>query len=155
MSVTAAEGFVAGAAHSGIRKVDRLDLAIVHSTTPATGTAVFTSNRLQAAPVVVSREHLARAQPQAVVANSGVANAATGATGLEAARATAAATASKLGVEPEQVLVLSTGVIGAQLPVDKVVAGIESIALGDHGDDAARAIMTTDTRPKIATRQAS
>jgi len=148
MSVTAAEGFVAGAAHSGIRKADRLDLAIVHSTTPATGTAVFTANRVQAAPVVVSREHLARAQPQAVVANSGVANAATGATGLEAARATAAATASRLGIEPEQVLVLSTGVIGAQLPVDKVVAGIESIAFGDHGDDAARAIMTTDTAPK-------
>ena len=148
MSVTAAKGFVAGATHAGIRKADRLDVTIVHSTVPATGAAVFTANRVQAAPVVVSREHLAHAQPQAVVANSGVANAATGAAGLEAARTTAAATASKLGLEPEQVLVLSTGVIGAQLPVEKVVAGIESIALGDHGDDAARAIMTTDTAPK-------
>jgi glutamate N-acetyltransferase / amino-acid N-acetyltransferase len=148
MSVTAAEGFVAGATHAGIRKADRLDVTIVHSTRPATGAAVFTANRVQAAPVVVSREHLAHAQPQAVVANSCVANAATGAAGLEAARTTAAVTASKLGLEPEQVLVLSTGVIGAQLPVDKVVAGIESIVLGDHGDDAARAIMTTDTEPK-------
>jgi len=148
MSVTAAEGFVAGATHAGIRKADRLDVTIVHSTRPATGAAVFTANRVQAAPVVVSREHLAHAQPQAVVANSGVANAATGAAGLEAARATAAVAASKLGLEPEQVLVLSTGVIGAQLPVDKVVAGIESIVLGDHGADAARAIMTTDTAPK-------
>jgi len=148
MSVTAAVGFVAGATHAGIRKADRLDVTIVHSTRPATGAAVFTANRVQAAPVVVSREHLAHAQPQAVVANSGVANAATGAAGLEAARTTAAVTASKLGLEPEQVLVLSTGVIGAPLPVDKVVAGIESIVLGDHGDDAARAIMTTDTAPK-------
>jgi glutamate N-acetyltransferase / amino-acid N-acetyltransferase len=148
LSVTAAKGFVAGAAHAGIRKADRLDVAIVHSAAPATGAALFTANRVQAAPVVVSREHLACAQPRAVVANSGVANAATGAAGLEAARTTAAATAGKLGLEPEQVLVLSTGVIGEQLPVDKVVAGIESIVLGDHGDDAARAIMTTDTAPK-------
>jgi glutamate N-acetyltransferase/amino-acid N-acetyltransferase len=148
LSVTAARGFVAGAAHSGIRKGDRLDVAIVHSTAPATGAAVFTANRVQAAPVVVSREHLAQAQPQAIVANSGVANAATGPAGLEAARTTAAATASKLGLQPEQVLVLSTGVIGEPLPVGKVVAGIESIVLGDHGNDAARAIMTTDTAPK-------
>jgi glutamate N-acetyltransferase/amino-acid N-acetyltransferase len=148
LSVTAALGFTAGATHCGIRKEGRLDLAIVRSTVPATGAAVFTANRVQAAPVVVSREHVAQAQPQAVIVNSGVANAATGAPGITAARATAAATAAKLGLAPSQVLVLSTGVIGVQLPVDKVVAGIESIALGDHGDDAARAIMTTDTEPK-------
>jgi glutamate N-acetyltransferase/amino-acid N-acetyltransferase len=148
VSVTAAKGFVAGAAHCGIRKADRLDVAIVHSAVAATGAAVFTANRMQAAPVVVSREHLAHAQPQAVLANSGVANAATGAPGIAAARATAAATAAKLGLAPEHVLVLSTGVIGAELPVDKVVAGIESITLGDHGSDAAHAIMTTDTAPK-------
>jgi glutamate N-acetyltransferase/amino-acid N-acetyltransferase len=148
LSVTAAKGITAGAARCGIRKADRLDLAIVHSTVPATGAAVFTANRVQAAPIVVSREHLVRAQPQAVVVNSGVANAATGAPGIEAARATAAATAAKLNLDPEQVLVLSTGVIGEQLPVDKVVAGIASIELGDHGNDAAHAIMTTDTGPK-------
>jgi glutamate N-acetyltransferase / amino-acid N-acetyltransferase len=150
MSVTAAKGFAAGAVHSGIRK-DRLDLALVHSLVPATGAAMFTANRVQAAPVVVSREHLELAQPQAVVANSGVANAATGATGLHDARATAAAAAAKLGIDAEQVLVLSTGVIGAPLPLDRVLAGIERIAVGeDGGADAAEAIRTTDTHAKHA-----
>jgi glutamate N-acetyltransferase / amino-acid N-acetyltransferase len=150
LSITAAEGFVAGAVHCGVRKNDRLDLAIVHSTVPASGAGMFTANRVQAAPVVVSREHLEVAQPQAIVANAGVANAATGEPGLAAARASAAATAAKLGLEPEQVLVLSTGVIGAPLPLEKVVAGIEAIELGPFGGDAAQAIMTTDTEPKEA-----
>ncbi len=149
MSVTAAKGFVAGAVHSGIRKKDRLDLALVHSLVPATGAGMFTINRVQAAPVVVSREHLEHAQPQAIVANSGTANAATGPAGVDAARATADAVAAKLGIDPEQVLVLSTGVIGEPLPVDAVVAGIGEIALdADGGDAAAHAIMTTDTRAK-------
>ena len=149
MSVTAAKGFVAGAVHSGIRKKDRLDLALVHSLVPATGAGMFTINRVQAAPVVVSREHLEHAQPQAIVANSGTANAATGPAGVAAARATADAVAAKLGIEPEQVLVLSTGVIGEPLPVDAVVAGIGEIELdADGGDAAAHAIMTTDTHAK-------
>jgi glutamate N-acetyltransferase / amino-acid N-acetyltransferase len=149
MSVTAAKGFVAGAVHSGIRKQDRLDLALVHSLVPATGAGMFTINRVQAAPVVVSREHLEHAQPQAIVANSGTANAATGRAGVDAARATADAVAAKLGLEPEQVLVLSTGVIGQPLPVDVVVAGIGEIELDvDGGDAAAHAIMTTDTHVK-------
>jgi glutamate N-acetyltransferase/amino-acid N-acetyltransferase len=154
LSVTAAKGFVAGAAHSGIRKKDRLDLALLHSRVPATGAAMFTANRVQAAPVIVSREHLELAQPQAVVANSGVANAATGAEGLAAARATARAVAAKLHLEPEQVLVLSTGVIGQPLPVDRVVAGIGEIELAaDGGGAAAEAIMTTDTHAKQAVAQ--
>jgi glutamate N-acetyltransferase/amino-acid N-acetyltransferase len=151
MSVTTAKGFVAGAAHAGIRKEGRLDLALVRSLVPATGAGMFTVNRVQAAPVVVSREHLGTAQPQAVVANSGVANAATGAPGLAAARATAAAAAAKLGLAPEQVVVLSTGVIGEPLPVERVVAGMDEIRLTeDGGGDAAQAIMTTDTQPKQA-----
>jgi glutamate N-acetyltransferase / amino-acid N-acetyltransferase len=150
MSVTAAKGFVAGATHCGIRKQDRLDLALVHSTVPATGAGMFTVNRVQAAPVTVCKDHLELAQPQAVVANSGVANAATGAQGLADARTTAAATAAKLGIAPEQVLVLSTGVIGAPLPLDKVLAGIDAVELGDGGAAAAEAIMTTDTQPKQA-----
>ena len=93
MSVTAASGFVAGAAHCGIRR-SKPDVALVRSTVPATGTAMFTRNRMQAAPVVVSKRHLELAEPQAVVVNSGVANAATGdqgdldaiATDAEAAR---------------------------------------------------------------------
>jgi glutamate N-acetyltransferase/amino-acid N-acetyltransferase len=148
MSVTAAKGFLAGATHCGVRKQDRLDLALVHSTVPATGAGMFTVNRVQAAPVLVSKEHLDAAQPQAIVANSGVANAATGGQGVADARAMAAAVAAKLGIAPEQVLVLSTGVIGASLPIDKIVSGVESIELGDGGEAAAQAIMTTDTTAK-------
>ena len=153
MSVTAAKGFVAGAVGCGIRKQDRLDLAIVHSLVPATGAGMFTVNRMQAAPVTVCKEHLELAQPRAIVANSGVANAATGEQGIADARATAAATASKLGIAAEEVLVLSTGVIGAPLPLDKVVAGIEAISLGDDGGNAAaEAILTTDTSSKQVAR---
>jgi glutamate N-acetyltransferase / amino-acid N-acetyltransferase len=153
MSVTAAKGFVAGAVGCGIRKADRLDLAIVHSLVPATGAGMFTVNRMQAAPVTVCKEHLAQAQPRAIVANSGVANAATGEQGIADARATAAATAGKLGIAPDEVLVLSTGVIGAPLPLDKVLAGIEAISLGDDGGNAAaEAILTTDTSSKQVAR---
>jgi glutamate N-acetyltransferase/amino-acid N-acetyltransferase len=149
MSVTAAKGFAAGAVHSGIRKQDRFDLALLRSLTPATGAGMFTVNRVQAAPVTVSRDHLQAAQPQAIVANSGVANAATGAQGLAAARAMTETAAAKLGLEPEQVLVLSTGVIGEQLPLERVLTGIDAIELGeDAGGAAAQAIMTTDTHPK-------
>ena len=151
MSVTAAKGFAAGAVHCGVRKQDRLDLALVQSLVPATGAGMFTVNRVQAAPVVVSREHLELAQPHAIVANSGVANAATGEQGIAAAHATANAAAAKLGLAPEQVLVLSTGVIGQQLPVDRIVAGIDAVELSEIGGAAAAAaIMTTDTRPKEA-----
>jgi glutamate N-acetyltransferase/amino-acid N-acetyltransferase len=153
MSVTAAKDFVAVGVHCGIRKNGRRDLALVRSLVPATGAAMFTSNRFLAAPVVVSREHLEHAQPQAVVANSGVANAATGEQGIADARATAVETARMLGIAPEEVIVLSTGVIGAPLPLEKVIAGVRSAALGlSHcgGATSAEAIMTTDTRPKEA-----
>jgi glutamate N-acetyltransferase/amino-acid N-acetyltransferase len=153
MSVTAAKGFVAGGVHCGIRKNGKRDLALVRSLVPATGTAMFTTNRFLAAPVVVSREHLAVAQPQAVVTNSGVANAATGDQGVADARATAVETARLLGIEPEEVIVLSTGVIGAPLPLEKVLNGVQEAALHlSHwgGATSAEAIMTTDTRPKEA-----
>ena len=153
MSVTAAKGFVAGGVHCGIRKGGKRDLALVRSLVPATGAAMFTTNRFLAAPVVVSREHLELAQPQAVVANSGVANAATGERGVADARATAVETARLLGIEPEEVIVLSTGVIGAPLPLEKVISGVQKAALHLSrwgGATAAEAIMTTDTRPKEA-----
>ena len=158
MSVTAAKGFVAGGVHCGIRKGGKRDLALVRSLVPATGTAMFTTNRFLAAPVVVSREHLELAQPQAVVANSGVANAATGEQGVADARATAVETARLLGIEPEEVIVLSTGVIGAPLPLEKVISGIQKAALHLSrwgGATAAEAIMTTDTRPKEAIAEGS
>ena len=152
MSVTAAQGFVAAGVHAGIRK-EKADLAVLRSGVPAVGAAMFTTNRLLAAPVVVSKAHLAEAQPQAVVINSGVANAATGLRGELDAVATAGEAARLLGLDAEQVLVLSTGVIGALLPLEKVTAGLAQAVpalAADGGADAAAAIMTTDTRPKTA-----
>jgi glutamate N-acetyltransferase/amino-acid N-acetyltransferase len=152
MSVTAARGFVASGVHCGIRKA-RPDLALVRSLARATGAAMFTVNRVQAAPVVVSKEHLALAQPQAVVANSGVANAATGMRGELDARATAAEAARLLDLYAEEVVVLSTGVIGAPLPLAQVLPGLEEAATAlsrAGGAAAAEAIMTTDTRAKEA-----
>src|SRR5262249_36552288 len=127
----------------------KLDLAVVHSTEPAVGAGMFTANRVQAAPVVVSKAHLAQAEPQAIVINSGVANAATGKQGELDALATAAEAAACLGLDTEQVLVLSTGVIGAKLPMPKLLAGLSEIALTpDGGGVAAEAILTTDTHAK-------
>ena len=149
-AVTAAKGFVAGAVHAGIRKA-KLDLAVVRSTEPAVGAGMFTANRVQAAPVVLSRAHLAVAQPQAVVINSGVANAATGKQGGLDALATAWKAGALLEVDPKEVLVLSTGVIGARLPMSKLLGGLAQIELSPTGGvDAAEAILTTDTYPKEA-----
>jgi glutamate N-acetyltransferase / amino-acid N-acetyltransferase len=158
MSVTAPKGFVAAGVHCGIRKNGKRDLAIVRSLEPATGAGMFTVNRVQAAPLVVCKDHLASAQPQAVVVNSGNANAATGAAGVAHARATAATAAQVLGVSQEEVLVLSTGVIGQTLPVGNVLNGVAQAAvqLSRHGGGtAAEAIMTTDTYAKEAVATAS
>jgi glutamate N-acetyltransferase / amino-acid N-acetyltransferase len=152
MSITAPQGFAAAGVHAGIRR-EKKDLALVRTLGEGTGAAMWTRNRVLAAPVVVSQEHLACAQPQAVAINSGVANAATGEQGIADARATAEHAASLLGLVPEQVLVLSTGVIGAPLPLALVTAGLEAAAAAlspDGGADAADAILTTDTRAKQA-----
>jgi glutamate N-acetyltransferase / amino-acid N-acetyltransferase len=152
MSVTAARGFVASGVHCGIRRA-RPDLAIVRSLAPATGAALFTANRVKAAPVVISQEHLELAEPQAVVANSGVANAATGLRGELDARATAAEAARLLELDAEEVLVLSTGVIGEPLPLARVLPGLASAAsalAAEGGAAAADAILTTDTHAKQA-----
>jgi glutamate N-acetyltransferase/amino-acid N-acetyltransferase len=151
MSVTAPNGFVATGVHCGIRKNERRDLALVRSLEPATGAGMFTINRFLAAPVIVCKEHLDAAQPQAVVVNSGVANAATGEQGIADSRATALEVSRLLGVAPEEVLVLSTGVIGEPLPLEKVLDGVRTAALQMSrcgGATAAEAIMTTDTKPK-------
>jgi glutamate N-acetyltransferase/amino-acid N-acetyltransferase len=155
MSVTAAKGFVASGLHCGIRRSSP-DLALVRSLPQATGAAMFTVNRMQAAPVLVSREHLELTEPQAVVINSGVANAATGVRGELDARATAAEAARVLDLDAEQILVLSTGVIGAALPLGEILAGLKPAAAAlseDGGGDAAHAILTTDTKPKQAVEQ--
>jgi len=152
LSITAAAGFVASGVHANIRKEKR-DLALLRSVPQATGAAVWTQNRVLAAPVVVSKRHLEIAEPQAVVVNSGIANAATGAQGEADAVATAERAALLLQLAPEQVLVLSTGVIGALLPMDRVLAGVDAAAAAlspDGGDDAAEAILTTDTHSKTS-----
>jgi glutamate N-acetyltransferase/amino-acid N-acetyltransferase len=150
MSVTAPKGFVASGIHCGIRGWKR-DLAVVRATEPAVGAGMFSRNKVQAACLLVNREHLALADPQAVVVNSGVANSATGERGKIDALATAAEAGRLLGLATEQVLVLSTGVIGVPLPMAKLLPGLKTAveALSpEGGDDAAHAIMTTDTRPK-------
>jgi len=157
LGVTSARGFRAGAAAVGVKKLtEKPDVGLLACEVEAAAAAVFTRNRVSAAPVAVSREHLARRRTmRAVVANSGNANACTGDRGLADAREMAAAAAAALGCPPEAVLVASTGVIGRPLPMDKVRAGIEraagALAAGPEADLAfARSIMTTDTRPKQA-----
>ena len=143
-------GFRASAVAAGI-KADRLDLALVAADAPCAAAGVFTRNRAVAAPVVVSRAHLAAGRARAIVVNAGCANAATGAAGLRDAHEMAERTASALGCAASEVLVASTGVIGLALPMDKVRAGIDAAARSlahEGGADVARAILTTDTHPK-------
>ena len=152
--VTTPQGFRAAGVRAGI-KASGPDLALVVSDGPAAAAAVFTTNRVQAAPIIVSREHLARSggTARAIVANSGCANACTGEAGVQVARTMAHETAHLVGCPPEQVLVASTGVIGVALDIDRVRAALPSAvaALGfEEGGAAARAIMTTDPFPKEA-----
>ena len=152
--ITAAKGFRAAGVSCGI-KAKGLDFALIASDTPASAAAVFTTNRAQAAPVIVSRKNLssARGRAVAIAVNSGCANACTGPEGLQHAETTAAQTAAALGCTPEEVLVASTGVIGVKLDMTKIARGIASAraALSPSGAaDAARAIMTTDPFPKEA-----
>lgn len=152
-SVTTPGGYVAGAVDSRIKKAGNLDLTILYSQRPCAAAAVFTRNQVVAAPVIVDRETLRRNRHQihAVIANSGNANACTGQPGLENARSLQRLTARELGCDEQQVLVLSTGVIGVQLPMDRITHGITEVAeclAPDGGSLAAQAIMTTDTYPK-------
>ena len=151
-SVTSPRGFRAGAVHAGIRAdtpEDVLDVTILAADGETTGAAVFTKNKVTAAPVVLSREHIGKAAPRAVVVNSGNANAAVGDQGMIDARASAEVVAEKLGLRPEDVLVCSTGVIGVPMPMDIMRNGVGAIELTDDaGHDFALAIMTTDLKPK-------
>ncbi len=146
-----------GIARAQIRKPDRKDLLLVAFDEGTRVAAVFTRNRFAAAPVIVCREHLGEKEPiRAVIVNTGVANAGTGAAGIEDARATCVAVASALDVENFQVLPLSTGVIMEPLPVERLKAGVPAcvadLAPGNWAS-AAEAIMTTDTVPKAVSRQ--
>ncbi|HKQ76598.1 MAG TPA: bifunctional glutamate N-acetyltransferase/amino-acid acetyltransferase ArgJ, partial [Blastocatellia bacterium] len=154
LSVTAPKGFLAGTARCGLKKAGD-DLAIIFSERPAVAAAVFTQNLVQAAPVVVSREHLRFKTHRAIVVNSGGANACTGEDGLNDARATAQMVAEYFNCDDDEVLVASTGVIGVRLDMGKITSGVRE-ATGrlsrDAWEQVAEAIMTTDTRPKRASR---
>ena len=153
--VTAPLGFRAAGLHCGVKKNGKPDLALLVSDAPATAAAVFTTNLAQAAPVTVSKEHLAASggRARAVVTNSGCANACTGPQGLEDAREMTVLTAQAIGCDPRDVLVASTGVIGVNLPMPALRAGIPTAAAAlspEGGLAAADAIMTTDPFPKSA-----
>jgi len=152
--VSSASGFLAGAVHAGIKNTDELDLAILCSEVLCTAAGVFTTNQIRSAPIILSRRHMAKGQAQAVVVNSGCANACTGGQGLADALEMANLAAARLGLSPEHILVASTGVIGVPLPMDKIKTGILEIKpTRGGGQDFCRAMMTTDTRPKeIAVR---
>jgi len=157
-TVTGPQGFVAAGFASGVKISGKPDLGVLVCPTGATAAAVFTTNRIVSAAVQVSREHLQSRKTYAVIVNSGNANACTGKTGLANARKMCALTAQSLGVELEEVLIASTGIIGHQLPMEKVTDGIGKAAplLSDSpaaGLAFARAIMTTDTKCKQAYRE--
>jgi glutamate N-acetyltransferase / amino-acid N-acetyltransferase len=150
-SVTAPQGFRAAGVAAGIKPSGNPDVALIVSDRPASAAAVFTTNRVVAPPVVVSREHVADGRARAVAVNAGCANACTGAGGMDDARRMAVLTAELVGARPEEVLVASTGLIGRRLPMERLEAGLRAAAhalSAEGGPDAARAIMTTDTRPK-------
>ncbi len=147
-TVTSPQGFFAGATSAGINEkaAGKLDLGILFSETPCVATALFTTNRIKAAPLVLSQQRLKKGMAGAVVANSGSANACTGEGGLADAVEMAELAAGGIGIMPDDVLVASTGVIGVPLPMKRIRANIEKIVLSrDGGHELARAIMTTDT----------
>ncbi|TMF60724.1 MAG: bifunctional ornithine acetyltransferase/N-acetylglutamate synthase [Chloroflexi bacterium] len=148
-------GYSVGAAAAGVRdgKPSRLDVALIVSELPCAAAGVFTTNQVIAAPCIVTRRHLERGPLRAIVVNSGNANACTGEQGERDAIAMAEAAADKIGCDPHEVAVASTGVIGVPLPVERIASAIRSIDLRkDAWDDVARAMMTTDTRPKSVRR---
>ncbi len=149
--ITSPEGFIAGATSAGIKYKNRPDLGILYSEAPCAAAAVFTTNRVKAASVVLSQQRLRDGKAEAVAVNSGCANACTGKRGMKDAVEMAKLVAGKLGIVEDDVLVASTGVIGTTLPMERIKTGIEEITLTtEGGHELARAIMTTDTVPKEA-----
>ena len=152
--VTAAKGFLAAGVEAGIKYQNRKDMAMVYSKTPCRAAGVFTTNVVKAAPVLWDKEVVeSEWEAQAIVVNSGIANACTGKLGYEYCRETAGAAADALEISPQSVLICSTGVIGMQLPMEKMTEGVRMLAKAikpgeEAGTDAAKAIMTTDTHNK-------
>jgi glutamate N-acetyltransferase/amino-acid N-acetyltransferase len=150
-TVTSPGGFLAGAVSAGIneRAAGKLDLAVLFSETPCVAAGVFTSSKLQGAPVVLTRQRLEKGKAGAVVVNSGCSNSFTGERGLVDAAEVTSLVAQGMGIEAEEVLVASTGVIGVPLPMKKIRPVVEKIVMSpEGGHDLAKAMMTTDTMPK-------
>ena len=151
--ITVVPGVRAAGVHAGIKKAEMKDLALVVTDAPSVAAGVFTKNSVTAAPVLVCRQNLSDPTAQAIIINSGNANACTGELGMANANRMTSTTAELLGIDENLVLVSSTGVIGQQLPMDKIENGIQLAAntlSTEGGSDAAEAIMTTDTHPKSA-----
>ncbi|NLP44066.1 MAG: bifunctional glutamate N-acetyltransferase/amino-acid acetyltransferase ArgJ [Peptococcaceae bacterium] len=160
--VSAPLGFSASGVKAGIKNSTKYDLALIFSEVPANSAGVFTKNLVKAHPLLLTEKHLQKGTARAVIVNSGNANACVGQAGDEAAWQMAKVTAEELGISPEEVLVSSTGVIGQEMPMAKVLPGIKNVVvevkklkaehnelvLAEHADRAAMAIMTTDTVPK-------
>jgi len=152
--VTFAKGFTAAGVKAGIKKSGNLDVAVIYTKTQAVVAGTFTQNKVAAAPVYVSKEVVATGTAHAIVANAGCANACTGQQGLDDAHKMAQIAADELGVNADNVIVGSTGVIGVNLPMDKLEAGIKDAVANlsaDGSDNAGRAIITTDTHSKSVT----
>ncbi|RNC69876.1 MAG: bifunctional glutamate N-acetyltransferase/amino-acid acetyltransferase ArgJ [Desulfuromonadales bacterium] len=150
------KGFTFSAVEAAIKKPGRLDLALICSETPAAVAAVYTTNKVKAAPVLLDMERTINGTCRAIVVNSGNANACTGTQGMDDAVETTRLVAEGLGVTEDAVLVSSTGVIGVPLPMERMRAGISPLVAGLCSgtlDDVARAIMTTDTFPKLEARK--
>jgi glutamate N-acetyltransferase/amino-acid N-acetyltransferase len=158
-SVLPVQGFRVTGIYAGLRKSGAPDMTLILSDTPCSAAGVFTTNQVKAAPVLVCQEHLARqgAAMRGIVVNAANANACTGELGLQNARQTAAWVAEQANCLPTQIFVMSTGVIGVQLPMDKMQHGIQAAfdqLASDGWTEAMRGIMTTDTRPKATSRSA-
>lgn len=150
------QGFSAAAVQAGIRYKDRLDLGLIYSEVPAITAGVFTTNKVKAAPVLLDIERLGQGKAQAILVNSGNANACTGDEGMETAKAASRMIAQQLGIDEQMVQVASTGVIGEQMsitPFEQSVPELVSSLSPDGFEDLSRAIMTTDTVPKTSCRQ--
>ncbi|KAF0134569.1 MAG: glutamate N-acetyltransferase / amino-acid N-acetyltransferase [Candidatus Saganbacteria bacterium] len=147
--ITAPEGFLAGGIACGIKKSGKPDLAVIYSEVPAVAAGVFTANQYKAAPIIVSMEQIKSKSCRAIISNAGNANCGTGKKGIEDAKLMVKTAAEVFNINSKQILVTSTGSIGKQLPMDKIVGGIKNLkATKDGGSDMAQAILTTDTRKK-------
>jgi len=149
------KGFLYSVTSAGIRYINRLDLALIYSISPANIAGVFTKNKIKAAPVILDYKKLIKGQAQAIILNSGIANACTGQEGLKDAERVCKELAMRLKISEDEVYVASTGVIGVRLPMEKMLKGIKQLVdnLGKAApEDVAKAIMTTDTFPKTYTK---